>query len=142
MRYSLLNILACPICKYFPLKLYIFNEQKLPAPQSSIVRPLCDIFCGLHRKYINELDTIPNCIACIQRDIVWGILFCEKCGRWYPIISGVPLLYPDDIRLKTRIRFIEKAFIKRFKGYIPDEIVHRDPLKLIHRYSSDVHENR
>ncbi len=142
MRYSLLNLLACPICKYFPLKLYVFNEKKLMAPQSSVAKPLCNVFCGLYGKYINELDAIPNCIACIQRDVVWGVLFCVKCGRWYPIINGVPLLYPDDIRLKTRIKFIEKAFIKRFKNSIPSEIIYKDPLKLIYKYDHDVNENK
>ncbi len=143
MRYMLLNILACPMCKYFPLKLYAFNEQRLTIPQNNVMKPLCNVFCGLNGKHVHELnDMPPECNECISRDVVWGILLCDRCGRWYPIVNGVPLMYPDDIRLNTRIRFIEKFFIKKFIDNIPSDVLSRDPLKIVYRYGPNVHESK
>ncbi len=43
---------------------------------------------------------------------VWeGILLCEKCGRWYPIIQGIPWLYPKELRRKD----VENTFIKKYQ---------------------------
>uniref|UniRef100_A0A7C5UTG1 Trm112 family protein n=1 Tax=Ignisphaera aggregans TaxID=334771 RepID=A0A7C5UTG1_9CREN len=63
-----------------------------------------------------------------------GIIVCGRCNRWYPIINGVALMYPDDIRLYTRVNIIEKLFIKRFKDKFPKYVVSKDPLKLLRDY--------
>uniref|UniRef100_A0A7C5UVY9 Trm112 family protein n=1 Tax=Ignisphaera aggregans TaxID=334771 RepID=A0A7C5UVY9_9CREN len=34
MKYATLNILACPICKSFPLKLYVFKGKVLTSSPS------------------------------------------------------------------------------------------------------------
>ena len=43
-----------------------------------------------------------------------GILFCQKCNRWYPIYEGIPQLLPDNQRN-------EKEEIKRF-GKLHDKL--------------------
>jgi uncharacterized protein YbaR (Trm112 family) len=59
LKRTLLDILACPICKYYPLDLYIFEESE---------------------------------------EITSGLMTCEKCGRWYPIIDEIPYMLPDELR--------------------------------------------
>ncbi|MDO5654739.1 MAG: Trm112 family protein [Flavobacteriaceae bacterium] len=31
-------------------------------------------------------------------DILEGILICEECERVYPIVSGIPIMSPDEFR--------------------------------------------
>lgn len=34
----------------------------------------------------------------VQENILEGILFCEECKRIYPIVSGIPIMSPDEYR--------------------------------------------
>ena len=41
-------------------------------------------------------------------EIKSGLLFCEECKRWYPIIETIPQMLPDDYRdEKTDIEFLK-----------------------------------
>ena len=59
MKRQLLDILACPICKSYPLSLHVFKEEK---------------------------------------EIMEGLLTCNNCVRWYPIIDEIPYMLPDELR--------------------------------------------
>ncbi len=116
MKYSLLNIIACPMCKNFPLKLIVFDEktyQRTPL----VEKPFCDLFCGFKGMYVKELEEVP-CDACLKVEVVNGVLICEKCLRWYPIIDEIPRMLPDDLRRSDDIEFL-----KRFSNKIPEEIL-------------------
>ena len=122
MRYALLNLLACPMCKGFPLKLYVIEKRTLEK-DFKVQKPFCDIYCGLHEKFIKELSEgeLP-CDSCVKIDIVAGILLCPKCNRWYPIINGIPLMYPDDRRSHPKVREREKEFLRNYSELIPEEV--------------------
>jgi len=34
----------------------------------------------------------------IQENILEGILLCKECKRIYPIVSGIPIMSPDEYR--------------------------------------------
>ncbi|MCP8307225.1 MAG: Trm112 family protein [archaeon] len=85
MKYRLMDILACPICKTFPLQIIVFDEKKT--------------------------DT--------STEIVEGILICQNCGRWYPIIEEIPHMLPDELRNKKE----DKNFLIKNKEKIPQEIL-------------------
>lgn len=41
-------------------------------------------------------------------EIKSGLLFCEECKRWYPVIETIPQMLPDDYRdEKTEIEFLK-----------------------------------
>lgn len=116
MKYSLMNIIACPMCKNFPLKLIVFDEkgyQRVPL----VEKPFCDLFCGFKGMYVKDVKETP-CDACLKIEIVNGILICEKCLRWYPIIDEIPRMLPDDLRKPDDIEFL-----KRFSDKIPEEVL-------------------
>lgn len=80
MNKSMLDILACPIDKSYPLELFEISGS--------------------------------------QDGISEGILFCQKCLRFYPIINGIPMMLPDELRDKG----LEIKFLKRNKDSLPEKI--------------------
>jgi len=85
LKYRLMDILACPICKSFPLQLIVFDETKID-PSTNIVE---------------------------------GILICQNCNRWYPIIEEIPHMLSDGLRNKKE----DKSFLIKNKEKIPKEIL-------------------
>ncbi len=105
-----MDVLACPVCKNFPLKLYVIKDEKKDI--NSYEKPRCEIYCGFLGKYINEIKEAP-CSDCYKSKIIEGYLVCEKCHRWYPIIDTVPELLPDELRdLKEEDEKAKKLGIK------------------------------
>jgi uncharacterized protein YbaR (Trm112 family) len=50
-----------------------------------------------------------------------GLLFCEECGRWYPIgsaVEGVPELMPDELRDEEK----DLTWLKKWEKVIPKNI--------------------
>ena len=37
----------------------------------------------------------------VDEEIIEGVLSCAKCGRYYPIIYGIPIMSPDEYREKS-----------------------------------------
>ncbi|MBO3757775.1 MAG: Trm112 family protein [Thermoproteota archaeon] len=96
MKHELLDILACPIDKHYPLKLYVISEKWEEATTKE----------GEKIKWI-EIDT--------------GILFCENCNRWFPITDGIPIMLPDELRQKEE----DLQFLSKYSEYLPKEIVEK-----------------
>ncbi|TFF87321.1 MAG: hypothetical protein EU550_03455 [Promethearchaeota archaeon] len=193
MKLWLFDILACPIDKYFPLKLFIFSyvEGKIEFEsfletfnsrdykkinQENLIQiskngekikdqiVLEKIFIKDYLKAIissiKELENIEdrssnqNSKECLKllnskvkknilefsenhnyleinsilpdlyllnkikvdAEIKRGILFCEKCQRWYPIIDTIPRMLPDKYRDIDE----EKRFLKENKDYLDE----------------------
>lgn len=75
-----MEILACPICKFHPLQLYVFEERK---------------------------------------EVIEGLILCNACKRWYPIIDEIPHMLPDELRNKEE----DLAFLKKWKEKLPEEVI-------------------
>ena len=94
MKKHLLDILACPVDKFYPLELHELNTRK-------------------------EYEYSTN-----REDLVIeeGILFCNQCGRFYPIIDEIPIMLPDELRDRDK----DLKFLMRWRNRIPNRII-RDP---------------
>lgn len=46
-----------------------------------------------------------------DNNIIEGILTCNTCNRYYPIISGIPIMSPDEYREKQ----LEAPVIEKWK---------------------------
>ncbi len=121
MRYALLNLLACPMCRNFPLKLYVLEEVRYDK-EFKVNTPFCDVYCGLLGKPVKEVGDKVNCRDCVKRDIIAGVLVCANCGRWYPIVNGIPMMYPDEKRKHPNVRGREEEFIQKYKDVMPEEL--------------------
>ena len=82
MKRRLLDILACPIDKSYPLDLL---------------------------ELISEDDVIRE-----------GILFCGRCGRYYPISDEIPIMRPDELRDDKE----DVAFLEKWAKKLPDNILY------------------
>ena len=115
MKYRLMDLLACPICKKFPLKLIVFGETSIQ-PAKNIRK--CELYCAYHRGSLSDIPA-PDCKTCYTREITDGILICEGCGRWYPIEEEIPRLLPDELRKKSE----EQAFLAKWRERIPEAVL-------------------
>jgi len=121
MKYRLLDILACPYDKSFPLKLIVFEETTYEERKVELEKePFCELYCGLRKAMISELGQIDySCTECIKKEVVTGILICEKCGRWYPIREEIPIMLPDELRNEKE----DIEFMKKFRDKFPEKIL-------------------
>ena len=96
MRYYFFELLACPVCKSPDLALVEFSVAESPANvDPSKVR--CRETCYLLRRPAKEVP-LETCAQCVNKDVVEGVLVCRSCGRWYPIIDGIPRMLDDKFR--------------------------------------------
>ncbi len=115
MKYRLLDILACPMCKSFPLTLIVFDDRKIQPPEK--IRK-CELYCGFHRAFVKDLD-VTECNECYSREVGNGLLECQSCGRWYPIVDDIPRMLPDDLR----DRKLDRQFAEKWQALLPKKIV-------------------
>lgn len=83
----MLDLLACPIDKHYPLELFEINVKEDN----------------------NNEDVI----------ISDGVLFCNKCYRFYPIIEEIPVLLPDELREKQK----DIDFLQEWHNKIPSKVI-------------------
>jgi uncharacterized protein YbaR (Trm112 family) len=80
MRETMLDLLACPIDKHYPLELYEITTRE-------------DDHNGQEKTKV----------------IIDGVLFCSKCFRFYPVVEEIPVLLPDELRERQNdIGFLQK----------------------------------
>lgn len=48
----------------------------------------------------SDLTLDPITMEEETQNVIEGILTCESCRRIYPIISGIPIMNPDEYRRK------------------------------------------
>lgn len=124
MKKHMLDILACPIDKNYPLELIELNVKDLEKE-----------FLKENNYPINNEEEQNNFIKKNNRDkvnqeneikdnekvivIIDGILYCKKCSRFYPIIDEIPIMLPDELREKEN----DLQFLKKWKDCIPEDIL-------------------
>jgi len=113
-----MDILACPICKHFPLKLIVFDEEK--REEIKPPKKTCEEYCGYESRFLSEIIE-KKCEECYSIEILEGILICTKCNRWYPIIEEIPHMLPDELREKKD----DIKFLKKYKEKIPRDILEK-----------------
>ncbi|MEM0381282.1 MAG: Trm112 family protein [Nitrososphaerota archaeon] len=115
MKYRLMDILACPMCRNFPLKLHVFQSESRYSVEEAT---RCELYCSYHDGLIDELEE-TRCRECYSVEITDGLLTCPKCGRWYAIIDEIPIMLPDNLRDRKR----ESEFINKWSGKIPPDVL-------------------
>lgn len=60
----------------------------------SLFNKLC---CPVDKKDLQLTVYLKN----QEGDVLEGIMTCAHCGRYYPIIYGIPVMTPDEYREKA-----------------------------------------
>jgi uncharacterized protein YbaR (Trm112 family) len=125
MKKHMLDILACPIDKNYPLELIELNVKELEKDKmKENYHPLnSEENNNIVKK--NRNSGVGNKVNGIKQNdekvivVIDGILYCKKCSRFYPIIDEIPIMLPDELREKE----IDLQFLKKWKHTIPEEIL-------------------
>jgi len=110
VRYYTLDVLACPYCHAFPLKLVVLEERRSPMKYPWPSKPFCDHVCAFRGVEVAKCESC-ECEECFSREVVSGVLVCPSCGRWFAVVEGVPQLLPDEARDFDA----ERALLSRFR---------------------------
>ena len=135
MQLRLLDILADPNTKDWPLKLHVFKEtikeREINAPPYPETGLYCRFYCAKNNYFFiknpgdekeewkdknewNEEITIQQCKECIKKEIIEGVLISERKNgtkQWFPIVDEIPVMFPDELRDKG----IDTKFIEKYK---------------------------
>ena len=120
MRYRLMDILLCPVCKNYPLELYVF--EKVESKQTEEPKDTCETFCSYNNVKPLDVDKkllLKACKTCLNVKIKWGMIVCKKCGRWFPISDEIPVMLPDELRKVQD----DKNFLKMFDKVTPTDML-------------------
>ncbi|MDT7888183.1 MAG: Trm112 family protein [Desulfurococcales archaeon] len=119
MKYRLVDLLACPMCRNFPLDVIVIEEKKLQRRELGREKPLCELWCSYLKRDLSKERIETPCEECISIEIVTAVISCKKCGRWYPVIDEIPRMLPDMYRNEKE----DRDFLQRYRDKIPGEIL-------------------
>ncbi|MHA1126601.1 MAG: Trm112 family protein [Candidatus Heimdallarchaeota archaeon] len=133
MKLRLLDLLACPIDKHWPLELYIFEErknEKIELPEKDEISKLvCSFYCAKHKvklvkevpgkkstitKEAKNIDYETECHECLKIEVVAGMIKCPKCNSYYPIIDEIAMMLKEELRNQD----IEREFTEKWSEKI------------------------
>ena len=119
----MLDILACPMDKNYPLDLIELHVKEFEYDNLREIKfPNDDK--NKNTKTNNLTVNQENDIRGeVKKDkvivIIEGILYCKKCLRFYPIIDEIPIMLPDELREKEK----DLEFLNKWKNNIPQKIL-------------------
>ncbi|WP_018676365.1 Trm112 family protein [Riemerella columbina] len=64
--------------------------------------------------------------------VVEGIMLCTKCARYYPIISGIPIMSPDEFRELG----YERPFLEKWQDHLPKQLSQNEVFRIEMRNTS------
>ena len=100
MKYRLLDLMVCPVC-HAGLDLHGIEETGVRPDRNKYPDPLCRYSCSLgHRSPALK----HQCNACMQADILTGILQCQANDlHTFPIVNGIPRMLPAAMNMHADI---------------------------------------
>lgn len=117
MKLRMMDLLLCPHCRK-QLKLHVFSESG-NSYKEKITGPVCRHYCHLNNKKLSSRKRI-DCTECFKKEITEGLLTCS-CGRYYPIIGGIPRMLPDSLRDDV-VKGLFSSFLEKHKKDLPSGI--------------------
>ena len=120
----MLDILACPMDKNYPLdliELYVKEYESDNLRESKFKFP--DDDKKTKKNNFTGNQEIGDIRGEVNKDkvivIIEGILYCKKCLRFYPIIDEIPIMLPDELREKEK----DLEFLNKWKNNIPQRLL-------------------
>ena len=54
-----------------------------------------------------------------ETEIIEGLLTCDTCARWYPIIEEIPFMLPDELRDGSD----DLPFLRKWRDRFPKTVL-------------------
>ena len=121
MLKRMLDILVCPFDKETSLELYELNTRNLEKTDSKIISKSNPQNVELEESIENKKEDISTNLSSNDVVIEEGILFCNSCSRFYPIVEEIPIILPDELRDKNK----DLEFIKKWSDSLPEKVVNK-----------------
>jgi uncharacterized protein YbaR (Trm112 family) len=115
----MLDILVCPFDKESSLELYEFSTRNLEKTDSKTISKSNPQNEKLEQSIENENEDIVNDLSNNDVVIEEGILFCNSCSRFYPIVEEIPIILPDELRDKNK----DLELMKKWSNSLPEKVV-------------------
>ena len=120
MKHRLMDLLACPLDKSWPMELEIFEketeQEEIPLPiENKLTGVICNFYCNFKKfTLVNLLEdeseetktkeeikkhvTMKDCKNCFQIEIQGGKLYCseEREKHIYDVKEGIPIMLSQD----------------------------------------------
>ena len=81
------------------------------------------LVCPIDKTYPLKLIELEDNLD----NIIEGIIYCNKCKRYYPIIEEIPIMLPDKLRNEK----LEIKFLNKWKNKLSENILyHSNPFKI------------
>jgi uncharacterized protein YbaR (Trm112 family) len=116
----MLDVLVCPFDKESELELFEFKTRQIgntaQGEENKIV-----FKSDLNSENNKDLGFSKPNNNVMNDDVVIeeGILFCNSCLRFYPIVEEIPIILPDELRDKKN----DLETLKKWMLYLPDKVV-------------------
>ena len=124
MRRYFMDLLACPVCKASGPKLLLHViEEEEAEPPTDVEQVRCRNYCSYLRRPASEVP-LNTCMECSRKEVIVGVIVCLNCGRWYPIMEGIPIMLDDEYRDEK----LYKKFISKYGEKIPASV--REHMKI------------
>ena len=112
MKYRLMDVLACPYDKTFPLRLIVLRRREVNRPYTWPRKPFCEEYCAYRDLMVRQHpkpEELP-CEECHRWEIDVAVIYCPTCGRWFPVDEGIPRMLPDELRdRKWDVEFLRRV---------------------------------
>ena len=123
----MLNILVCPFDKVSELELF---ECTIRKDKQNTTNPNLENYKNTEaseKEQQNTGDTILQSSSKLKEKkdidsatiIEEGILFCNSCSRFYPIVEEIPIILPDNLREKDK----DLVVLRKWSHILPEKIV-------------------
>lgn len=101
-----------------------FSHKSFKIIQSSIKTKIQEYLNNIDPKKLNEI--MPELYFLnkmkIETEIQSGLLLCQKCNRWYPIIDSIPQMLPDEFRKEEK----EIEFLQNHRNLLNEKFFNQD----------------
>ena len=120
----MLDVLVCPFDKESELELYEFKTRPMVNIAQSEEKKRGSE-SGLESNNSGTLDSTVNLgnTTDMVNDVVIedGMLFCNSCLRFYPIVEEIPIILPDELRDKNN----DLDILRKWSNSLPEKVVKR-----------------
>ncbi len=120
----MLDVLVCPFDKESELELFEFKTRPMGnIAQSGEIKSGSESGLKSNDNRARDSTVKPSNDVDIDNDVVIedGMLFCNSCLRFYPIVEEIPIILPDELRDKNN----DLDILRKWGNSLPEKVVKR-----------------